>query len=111
MWFAAEEMKGGRKLHEQIDEAIRAREKLLLVLSDNSMSSEWVKTEIWHARQRETREGKQVLFPIGLVPFDSIKAWRAFDADTGKDMAREVREYFIPDFSNLKDHEAFEGGF
>jgi len=27
-----------------------------------------------------------------------------FDADTGKDSAREIREYFIPDFSNWKNH-------
>jgi hypothetical protein len=26
-------------------------------------------------------------------------------------MAVEVREYFIPDFSNWKDHDAFEAGF
>jgi hypothetical protein len=34
-----------------------------------------------------------------------------FDADTGKDSAREIREYFIPDFSNWKDHASFEAAF
>ena len=29
----------------------------------------------------------------------------------GKDMAREIREYFIPDFSNWKDHDAFEAAY
>jgi hypothetical protein len=29
-------------------------------------------------------------------------------ADTGKDLAVGVREYFIPDFSNWKNHDAFE---
>jgi hypothetical protein len=33
------------------------------------------------------------------------------DADSGKDLAVEVREYFIPDFSNWKDHDAFESAF
>ena len=33
------------------------------------------------------------------------------DADTGQDLAKEVREYFIPDFSNWKDHDAFEKAF
>lgn len=37
--------------------------------------------------------------------------WRRFDADTGKDLAKEVREYFIPDFSNWKEHDAFERAF
>jgi hypothetical protein len=75
------------------------------------MSSEWVKTEIANARQREIREGRQMLFPISLVSFEKIRDWRAFDADTGKDSAREIREYFIPDFSNWKDHDSYQAAF
>lgn len=111
VWYAPEEMKGGRKIHEQIDEAIRVHDKLLLVLSEHSMASEWVKTEIRHARRREVQEGKRILFPISLVPFDAVRDWSAFDADIGKDMGVEIREYFIPDFSDWKDHDAFEAGF
>ena len=110
-WFAPEEMKGGRKLHEQIDEAIRLHDKLLLILSDDSMSSNWVKSEIANARERETREGKQLLFPITLVPYEAIKQWKLFDADIGVDSAREIREYFIPDFSNWKDHDSYQKAF
>src|SRR5688572_25376538 len=40
-WFAPHDIHGGRKLHEQIDEAIRVYDKLLLILSPASMSSEW----------------------------------------------------------------------
>ena len=37
---------------------------------------------------------------------------QCFDADTGKDLARELREYYIPgDFQNWKDHDAFEKAF
>jgi uncharacterized protein YjbI with pentapeptide repeats len=110
-WFAPEEMKAGRKLHEQIDEAIRLHDKLLLILSEHSMSSNWVKTEIANAREREKREGKQLLFPITLVPFEAIKPWKLFDADIGIDSAREIREYFIPDFSNWKDHDSYQTAF
>lgn len=110
-WFAPHDLKGGRKLHEQIDEAIRIYDRLLLILSDSSMSSEWVKTEIATARQRETREKRQMLFPISLVPFEQIRDWKAFDADIGKDSAREIREYFIPDFSNWKDHDSYQKAF
>src|SRR5262249_926187 len=46
VWFAPEDVQGGKKLHEQIDQAIRVHDKLLLVLSGHSMGSEWVKTEI-----------------------------------------------------------------
>jgi len=106
-WFASHDIQGGKKIHDQIDQAIRLYDRLLLILSDHSMNSEWVKTEISHARERETRENRQMLFPVSLVPYDKIKTWRAFDADTGKDSAREIREYFIPDFSSWKDQESY----
>jgi hypothetical protein len=111
VWYAPEDMKAGQKIHEQIDSAIRVHDKLLLVLSESSMASEWVATEIYHARQREKREGRKVLFPIALCPYDKVRSWSSFDADTGKDMAREVRELFVPDFSNWKDHDSFEKAF
>jgi TIR domain/Pentapeptide repeats (8 copies) len=52
-WFAPHDIQGGRKIYEQIDEAIRLHDKLLLILSEHSMNSEWVKTEIFNARERE----------------------------------------------------------
>jgi uncharacterized protein YjbI with pentapeptide repeats len=110
-WFAPHDVQGGRKLHEQIDQAIHHHERLLLILSPHSMSSEWVKTEIAKARQREVQEKRQVLFPIRLVPFEAIGAWECFDSDTGKDSAREIREYFIPDFSNWKNDDAYQEAF
>jgi hypothetical protein len=110
-WFAPEDVQGGKKLHEQIDEAIRYHDKLLLILSENSMGSEWVKTEIRRARIQEVKAGRRKLFPISLAPFDAIRAWEAFDADIGKDMAVEVREYFVPDFSCWKDHDAYRKAF
>jgi uncharacterized protein YjbI with pentapeptide repeats len=111
VWFAPEDIQGGKKVHEQIDEAIRLYDKLLLVLSKESMSSEWVKTEIRKARKAELGEQRRKLFPIRLVEFDVIREWVCFDADSGKDLAVEIREYFIPDFSNWKDHDSFEAAW
>ena len=111
VWFAPEDVQGGKKLHEQIDEAIRVYDKLLLVLSAESMNSEWVRTEIRKARKAEIKEGKRKLFPIRLVDFKTIREWECFDADSGKDLGVEIREYFIPDFSNWKDHDSFEAAF
>ena len=110
-WFAPHNIQGGKKLHDQIDEAIRVYDRLLIILSEHSLNSEWVKTEIAHARQKELREKRQVLFPISLAPYAVIKAWKCFDADTGKDSAREIREYFIPDFSDWKRHDVYEEAF
>ena len=77
-------------LNEQIDQAIRLYDKLLLILSPASMESTWVETEISKARKREINEGKRVLFPVGLVEFQALKTWERFDADTGIDSARET---------------------
>jgi uncharacterized protein YjbI with pentapeptide repeats len=111
VWFAPEDLAGGKKLHEQLFGAIQLQDKLLLVLSAHSIRSEWVMTEIRKAREVEKRENRRKLFPIRLVDFDALRAWTCFDADSGKDLSVEVREYFIPDFSCWKEHDAFEAAF
>jgi len=108
VWFAPHDIQGGRKIHEQIDQAIRVYDKLLLVLSPHSMQSPWVEFEIRRARKREVAEQRRLLFPVRLVDYGAIKAWECFDADTAKDLATEIREYYIPDFTAWKDHDAFE---
>jgi TIR domain/Pentapeptide repeats (8 copies) len=108
VWFAPHDIQGGQKLHEQIDQAIRVYDKLLLVLSPHSMQSPWVEFEIRRARRREVAEQRRLLFPVRLVDYEAIKAWECFDADTAKDLATEIREYYIPDFTAWKDHDAFE---
>lgn len=111
VWFAPEDIKGGQKLHEQIERAIQVHDRLLLILSEHSMQSDWVMTEVLRARKTEMEEKRRKLFPITIVDFERIKSWSRFDADSGKDLASEVREYFIPDFSNWKDHDDFEHAF
>ena len=111
VWFAPEDLKGGKKLHEQLYEAIQLNDRLLLVLSEHSILSEWVMTEIRKARAQEKKEKRRKLFPIRLMDFATLGEWTCFDADSGKDLAVEVREYFIPDFSNWKDHDVFEAEF
>jgi len=64
-----------------------------------------------NARKREVRESKRVLFPFRLVGFERLRDWECFDGDRGKDSAREIREYFIPDFSNWKDHDSYQTAF
>jgi hypothetical protein len=111
VWFASEDIQGGKKLEEQIETAIRVYDKLLVVLSEASLQSEWVITELRKARRVERQTGKRKLFPLRLVNFATLSDWECFDADTGKDLAVELREYFIPDFSNWKDHDQFEAAF
>ena len=45
-WIAPHDIHGGRKIHEQIKEAIRLYDRLLLILSEHSMKSDWVRTAV-----------------------------------------------------------------
>jgi hypothetical protein len=68
-------------------------------------------TELRKARKAERRSGKRKLFPVRLVDFYALRDWECFDADSAKDLAVELREYFIPDFSHWKEHDQFEDAF
>jgi hypothetical protein len=91
VWFAPEDLKGGKKLHEQLYEAIQLNDRLLVVLSYHSILSAWVTTEIRKGRQVDKRENRRKLFPIRLTDFQTLKEWTCFDADTGKDLEKESK--------------------
>ncbi|MGA7409551.1 MAG: toll/interleukin-1 receptor domain-containing protein [Bryobacteraceae bacterium] len=66
-WFAPEHLKVGDKFRDRIDESIRIYDKLLIILSKNSVQSSWVATEVEAAFEREHKEENvSVLFPIRL---------------------------------------------
>lgn len=111
VWFAPEDMKGGDYFSDQIDRAIQVHDRLLLVLSKNSIASNWVIREIKRARKAEEREGRKKLFPISLTSYEVLRGWEHLEHDSGIDLAEEVRKYHIPDFSNWKNHDDFEREF
>ena len=111
VWFAPADMRSGDKFAAQIDTAIQMYDRTLLLLSEKSMESEWVRREIERAREKEKKSGQNVLFPIALVPYDEIRAWKFLDVDSGEDLAKTVRAYHIPDFSRWKQEDAFEKAF
>ena len=75
------------------------------------MQSEWVMTELRKARKAERHTGKRKLFPVRLADFAMLRDWECFDADSGKDLATELRETFIPDLSHGKEHGQCETAF
>ncbi len=111
VWYAPEEMQGGKKLFEQIDRAIHLHDKLLVVLSRSSLKSNWVQTEIRRARKQEQKAQERKLFPIRLCDMTTLNAWECFDSDSGRDIAQEIREYFIPDFSQWNKAGMFKEEF
>lgn len=65
-WFAEESLRTGDRIRPVIDESIRLHDKLLLVLSQHSLTSQWVEAEVETALERERDRGGAVLFPIRL---------------------------------------------
>ena len=102
-WFAPHDMRGGRTIITQITDAISKAERLILALSEESMRSNWVATEILEARRAERETGTNKLFPVRIVDMEAIRRWQLFHSDTGEDLARVVREYHILDFSSWRD--------
>jgi uncharacterized protein YjbI with pentapeptide repeats len=65
-WFARHDLPIGAKTWDAIDDAIRLRDKLLVILSKASIASDWVEDEVSKAYAEERGRGKTVLFPIRI---------------------------------------------
>jgi hypothetical protein len=102
-WFAPEDLKIGDRFRDRIDESIRLHDKLLLILSENSVASPWVSDEVEAAIEREHREERTVLFPIMIdeAVTKSDKAWAA--------TIRRTRH--IGDFTRWKEHDSYSKAF
>lgn len=103
VWFAPEDLKIGARTRQGIDEAIRVHDKVMVVLSKQSVESDWVEKEVETAFERERREKRLVLFPIRLdnAVMKTDQAWAA--------ELRRTRN--IGDFSKWKEHDAYQKAF
>ena len=102
-WFAPEDIKIGDKFGRRIDEAIRVYERLLLILSTNSVSSDWVEREVETALEKEQRQKRTILFPLRLD--DAVMEYHTgWCADI-----RRTRH--IGDFCRWKEHDAYQQAF
>jgi uncharacterized protein YjbI with pentapeptide repeats len=102
-WFAPHDMPIGGKLLDEIDSAIRIRDKVLLILSEHSIKSDWVEDEVTKAYAEERRRGQTVLFPIRIDDevMTTEKAW-----------AKKLRDgRHIGDFRNWKNHDGYAKSF
>jgi TIR domain/Domain of unknown function (DUF4062) len=78
-WFAPHDLPIGAKTWDAIDEAIRVRDKLLLILSKASIDSEWVEDEANKAYAEERARKQVVLFPIRIdnTVMSTAEPWAA----------------------------------
>jgi uncharacterized protein YjbI with pentapeptide repeats len=95
-WFAPEDMKIGAKIPDPLDQAIRLRDKVLLVLSEASIESEWVEDEVTKGFAEERQRG--IIVRIDDAVFATDEAWAI--------KLRDNRN--IGDFRGWKDHDAYQ---
>jgi hypothetical protein len=65
-WFAPHDLPIGAKILDALDEAIRLRDKVLLILSEHAIVSDWVEGEVTRALDEERERKRPLLFPIRL---------------------------------------------
>jgi uncharacterized protein YjbI with pentapeptide repeats len=105
-WYAPEDLKIGQRFPERIEEAIRIYDKLVIILSEHSVSSSWVEDEVRAAQEKEERFKheqhliKEVLFPVKIDP--------AIDQASIQWAARLRRSRHIGNFLDWKQHDSYQ---
>jgi len=102
-WRDIHDATAGR-LETQIDRAIRQNPTVLLILSKNSIKSDWVEHEATKARKLEKEIGHDVLCPIALDDAWKSSSWSEIIMD-------QVTKYYVLDFSKWEDNPTFEEKF
>lgn len=102
-WFSPHDLPIGAKTWDGIDDAIRSRDKVILILSKYSIQSNWVEDEVNRAFKEEDRREALVLFPIRLD--DSVM-------DAKEPWARKLRDQRnIGDFTEWEDPQVYRATF
>lgn len=102
-WFAPEALKIGDRFRQRIDEVIRVYDRLLLILSEYSVTSSWVEKEVETAMESEEEQKRTILFPVRLD--DSVMEIKTgWPADV-----RRTRH--IGDFRRWKEHDEYQKAF
>jgi len=83
------------RLESVIDRALRYHPTVLLVLSEASLTSDWVEHEVRKARELEKETGRDVLCPIALDDSWKTSRWPA-------PLVEQVQKYNILDFSSWR---------
>jgi MinD-like ATPase involved in chromosome partitioning or flagellar assembly len=102
-WHSQRELDGDNALYDSIKEAIRSSDKVLLILSKNSIQSPWVQKEVESAFEKEREGTKLVLLPIRID--DAV-----FSTNTPP-MSDIRRLRHISDFSGWTDPDGYMRAF
>lgn len=102
-WFAPYDLKVGDKIRSVIEESIRSHDKLLLILSENSIHSNWVEHEVETALSIENHHNMCVLYPVRIdeAVMESEIEW----------VNHLKRQRQIGDFTNWKTQDLYKHAF
>jgi uncharacterized protein YjbI with pentapeptide repeats len=102
-WRDIHDATAGR-LEKQIEQAIRHNPTVLVILSKNSIQSDWVQHEVRKARALEKELKRDVLCPIALDGSWKTSSWP-------ERIMEQVMEYNVLDFSKWEDNIVFQKMF
>jgi len=116
-WQDVHDLKGGDFWRKQINAAIKLHDKLIVVCSKESLARPEVVEEIIETIEYERKEGIQRLFPVRLDDFlfteeaDRLAYQQLPPRQRREDWLTYLRDYHVPDFSQWKDHDAYNAEF
>lgn len=103
-WLDEHQLKPGDELHKTIYEGIRVYDKVILCCSETALKSWWVEKEFKNAYSKEEDFIEKVLIPISLDEY-------LFKQSKDDPTIGLIRQRYVQDFSNWKNHDAFEVAF
>ena len=111
-WLDEHALLPGDDIYQEIDRGIKYWDKVLLCCSKHSLTSWWVDNEVKTAFEKEQQimkdpdrdlQGQRVL---ALIPLD-LDGY-LFSNDYASGMKTQLQSRLAADFTNWKDHDAFE---
>jgi L-histidine Nalpha-methyltransferase len=90
------------KLFEQIEQAIRVADRVLLVFSDSSKDREWVRAEVKLAFRNLPPAERPKLCVLLLTSARTVRAWECLD-EQGTNLGAKLLEFPLEDFQDWKE--------
>lgn len=102
-WLDSMEMRIGENIESSLHRSIQDQDIMILILSQNSISSKWISKEMSVSLKLEEKRGKTILFPIRID--DSV-----FKENLSPPL-NIITKRHIGDFTNWKNHPDYKKSF
>ena len=110
VWMDRHDMVAGT-IQDQVWRAIQFHHLVILILSKDSVKSDWVESDLETARDKEKAEGRAVLCPVALDDAWKAKIGAKDDpGDSNRQLWRTLKEKLVVDFPP-GERKAFDDSF